>query len=281
MSANNDRLVEELKHDIAKWECQELEFKKTATSNHEIAQAIAGFATSNIGRIYLGVDNGKITGLPNLSTGLERDAYQQKVAQILRDIINPQIRVKVSFIEIDSMVVVRIDVPKGEEPVYFVDYRPYVHDLTTTRKLEPTELKSLYYQYFTSSLGQQTNKRSNEIIELLNQLSDTEVMYSGFIDQLIKPDIYQFKYDLETTAKKISDLSISTFAKEMGIESKLRDLSIKLEDAQSHEFYMGMESVNEFESKLKPCKTIASVLIEQIKKNMPSSILPNFREILS
>ena len=278
---NNDILVEELKRDIEKWECQELEFKKTATSDHEIAQAIAGFATSNIGRIYIGVDNGKITGLPNASSGLERDKYQQKIAQILRDMINPQIRVKLSFIEVESMVVVRIDVPKGEEPVYYVDYRPYVHDLSTTRRLEPTELKELYNQYFASSLGQQTNKHSAEIIELLNQLSDTQVMYSGFMDQLIKPDIYQFKYDLGTTAKKLSNLSVSEFSKKMGIDSKLRELSSKLEDAEAHEFYIGMESVKEFETKLVPCVSIANLLIEQIKKNIPSAILPKFGDILS
>jgi hypothetical protein len=123
--------------------------------------------------------------------------------------------------------------------------------------------------------------KSDDRVELLYQLSDTQVMFSGFADQLIKPDIYQFKDDLGTTAKKLSNLSISDYAKKMGLHDKLEELSNKLEDAEAHEFYMGIESVNEFGSKLRPCVSIANSLIEQIKKNSPSTILPTFSDILS
>jgi len=106
-------------------------------------------------------------------------------------------------------------------------------------------------------------------------------MYSGFADQLIKPDIYQFKDDLGTTAKKLSNLSVSEYAKKMGLHDKLEELSNKLEDAEAHEFYIGIESVNEFGSKLRPCVSIANSLVEQIKKNSPSTILPTFGNVLS
>jgi hypothetical protein len=123
--------------------------------------------------------------------------------------------------------------------------------------------------------------KSDDRVELLYQLSDTQVMFSGFADQLINPDIYQFKDDLGTTAKKLSNLSVSEYSKKMGLHDKLQELSNKLEDAEAHEFYIGMESVNEFASKLRPCVSIANSLIEQIKKNSPSTILPTFGDILS
>jgi predicted HTH transcriptional regulator len=53
----NAEPLKQLKEDIKTWECQTVEFKKTATSDHELAEAIAGFATSNAARIYIGIDD--------------------------------------------------------------------------------------------------------------------------------------------------------------------------------------------------------------------------------
>ena len=95
MAANdtNAELWKQLKQDIDAWECQTVEFKKTAASDHELAEAIAGFATSNIRRIYVGVSHdGQIIGVDNVSTGLEKDAYQRKIAHISKNIVNPPIR---------------------------------------------------------------------------------------------------------------------------------------------------------------------------------------------
>jgi len=278
----NTELVKQLRQDIETWECQTVEFKKTATSDHELAETVAGFATSNIGRIYIGVADGRqITGIDNVSTGIDRDAYQRRIARISRDLVNPLIRVRVSFIEIESRTVVRIDVPKGEEPVYYVDYRPWIRDLSTTRKLEPSELKSLYQQYFQTSLGQPSDELTNYLIEVLSQLSDTQIIYSDYKDHLIKPDVYQLKYDVGATARRINILSRNPFAKDLAIDLTLKDLSSRLEDAEAYEFYMGAESVQEFGTILQACFTLSNRLLEQVKKNMPTSTLSDFKRIVS
>jgi len=284
MAANdiNVELVKQLKEDVNTWECQTVEFKKTATSDHELAEAIAGFATSNIGRIYVGVgDSGQITGVDNLSTGPEKDAYQRRIAHIARDIVNPPIRVRMSFLDIECKIVVRIDVPKGEEPVYYVDYRPYTRDLSTTRKLEPSEVKSLYQQYFLASLGQPIDERTKFLLDVLTQLSDVSIIASDYMDHLLKPDVYQLKYDIGATARRIEVLSGNQFATDLGIDSTVRELGGKLEDAEAHEFYMGMESVTEFGKKLEDCVKLSNKLYEPVKKNMPPSTLPDFKQIVS
>lgn len=276
-------LSEQLKEDIETWECQTVEFKKRATSDHEIAEAIAGFATSNSGRIYIGVgDDGQITGVDAVSDGMERDAYQRRIAHISRDLVKPPIRVKVDFIETESRTVVRIDVPKGEEPAYFVDYRPYTRDLSITRKLEPTELKSLYQQHFLSTLGPPPDEESTKyFIELMSQISDIQMICSDYMDHLIKPDFYQLKYDIGATARRLSILSANQYAKNLGIDTILKELGRKLEDAEAHEFYLGMKSVEEFGNKLQDCLKLSNRLYEQIKKNAPPLLLPNFKLVVS
>jgi len=142
-------LLEQLEKDLETWETQSVEFKQTSTSNHKLAEAIAGFATANQGRIYVGIGpEGTIEGVQGVNSQAGRDKQQLRIAHISKDIVKPPIRVKVLFIDTESGTVLRIDVPKGEEPVYFADYKPYVRDLSKTRKLEPSEVNNLYNRSF-------------------------------------------------------------------------------------------------------------------------------------
>jgi len=278
----NAELLKQLEEDIKTWECQTVEFKKSATSDHELAETMAGFATSNAGRIYIGVnDDRQVTGVNNVSNGIERDSYQRRIAHISKDIVKPPIRVKVNFIETESKTVVRIDAPKGEKPVYYIDYRPYSRDLSTTRKLEPTELEGLYQQHFLSTLGPPSDKKNVKYLtEVMSQLSDIQLMSSDYMEHLIKPDFYQLKYDLGATARRLSVLSTNQFAKDSAIDTILKELSNKLEDAEAHEFHSGMESVRDFGNKLQDCSKLSDQLYGQIKKNAPSSVLPNFKLVI-
>jgi hypothetical protein len=147
----NSALIEQLTKDIQEWETHTIEFKKRATSDSELAEAIAGFATANAGKIYIGIKPDKTIEGVEIDEHLGKDNYQRRIARITNDVIRPKIRVKLHFI-ITNMhkTVVRIDVPKGTEPVYFVDFRPYIRYLSQTKKMEPFEVKETYEKYFSS-----------------------------------------------------------------------------------------------------------------------------------
>lgn len=173
----NAELMKQLEQDITDWESQTVEFKKTATSDHELARAFAGLATANTGRIYVGVgDNRRTEGVDNVSTGSEKDKYQLRIARISRDMVKPAIRVKISFLMVKSKTVVRIDVPKGDEPVYYVDHKPYTRDLSTTRKLEPSEVQALSVRKYEQTRVRadfKDNRQMKAVIKraLINELS--------------------------------------------------------------------------------------------------------------
>jgi hypothetical protein len=277
--ANED--MKQLRKDIVTWECQEIEFKKTATNDHEIAEAVAGFATANVARIYIGVDDdGEIAGISHIKNGSDKDVFLRRISHISRNIVKPPIRVKVTFIESNTRIIVRIDIPKGEEPVYYVDYKAYTRDLSTTRKLEPSEIKNLYMQFFTTTFIQTPDEETEFSVNVIAQLSDVKLMASDYMEHLIKPDIYQLKYDLGSTAQRITLLAANENAKRLGIDKRLRELSGKLEDAQAHEFYMGMDSVLDFGEKLKVIVSIANPLLEQVVKNMPTKVITDFKRTL-
>ena len=279
---NSAHLLEVLKSDIVTWECQTVEFKTTAASDHEIAEAIAGFATSNFGKIYLGISASRlIVGVNAVSDGIGKDNFLRRIAHISKDIVRPPIRVKVHFIENESKVSVRIDVPKGEEPVYYVDYRPFTRDLSTTRKLEPDELKNLYIQYYSLILGQPSkNEKTEYLLELIVQLSDIQLICLDYSDHLIKPDVYQLKYDIGATTRRLTILSEKKMGQELGMEPTLKKLSNRLDDAEAHQFHMGMQTVIEFGKILNDCSIFSEQLFEQVRKNLPISALPNFKGVV-
>ncbi len=256
------------------WECQEIEFKKKATSNSEIAEAIAGFATSNNGRIYIGIDqNRRINGLDNLSDGIQKDKYMREIVNISRNKVKPAIRVKVTFIGIGSKTVVRIDVPKGEEPVYYQDFRAYTRDQSITRKLEPHEIEQLYRLYTRNFSNQQNdetiNKNMQSALNLIAQLSDTQLFYSDYADHLEQSDWNQLKYDVMGTSEKILSLVNSGYAKKLGIERVLLNLRNSLEDVQLIDLNMGQECADELGSKLQKSAMLSQKIFEQIKKDPP------------
>jgi hypothetical protein len=281
MEASVDKeLLEQLKQDIETWENESVEFKKKSTSDHELAEAIAGFATANAGRIYIGVeDDGKIVGVDGVDTGIGKDKLLRKIAHISKDLVKPPIRVKVSFIETEYGIVIRIEVPKGKDPVYYVDYRPYTRDLSTTRKLDPSEVEKLYRQHFLASFPQ-PDETINFLTNTLMQISDVQVIFSDYEDHLIRPDVDQMQYDLGATGRIFLELSAKQAARDMGIAEGLKELGNKLEDLEMHKFYIGKASVDEFGKKLKECNILAKKFYEQIKKRMPSSVIPNYPQVV-
>jgi hypothetical protein len=142
-----ERLIEDFERDLKTGESQEIEFVADFTeSARDVAKEIAAFATSNSGRIYLGVnDYGElvgVSGVKNLEDIAGKDECQKRAQGISR-IVKPAIRVKVAFLKRRDKIIVRISVPKGSEPVYYCHGVPYLRDLTSSRPATPSEVKEL------------------------------------------------------------------------------------------------------------------------------------------
>jgi len=85
-------------------------------------------------------------------TDFNLDKFQQNIANITTNTIKPSIRVKVSQFSVRGKIILQIRVPKGSEPVYYINNIPYVRVLTTSRPATPVEVKNLRVQYFVSLL---------------------------------------------------------------------------------------------------------------------------------
>lgn len=125
-------------------EGQQLEFKEDFSPDR-IRHTIAAFATSNGGQIIFGVnDQGNPVGYSNIATPTEKDKFQNRVKGLLGN-IKPKITIRTDFIA-DKKTrkhFALVTVPKGPEPVYYVQNRPYLRDNNESRPATPEEVKDL------------------------------------------------------------------------------------------------------------------------------------------
>jgi len=130
---------------LVEGEGQSIEFIAGYPDNaHELAKEIAAFSTSNDGTVFLGVtDDGQVVGMVDLDEAVQRDALQQRISGVTTGIVRPSANVSVSFVPHRDKTVVRIFVPKGADPVYYVRNVPYLRHLDKSRPADPHEVEGL------------------------------------------------------------------------------------------------------------------------------------------
>jgi predicted HTH transcriptional regulator len=146
-------------------EGQDLEFMvQFPDSVHELAKEIAAFATTNPGTIFLGVaDDGEIVGVDGLSTMKGRDKLRQRIEGTSSRSISPSIAVNVEFEAHSRKRVVRIEVPKGPEPVYYTSDRPYIRHISMSRPATQTEVVELVRRWNARHSGKEKPPRQRRL----------------------------------------------------------------------------------------------------------------------
>lgn len=271
---NTEDLAARLHEDIEQGEGQEVEFMEDFPEQaRDLAKEIAAFATSNPGVIYLGVtDSGSIIGVSAMKEQDKRagmDSISNRVAGICQRAISPAILTTVDFIEIDDIVVAKISVPKGIEPVYYSNNTPYIRNLTSSDPATPDQVKELHRRYF---LGQGIRQPANEtqtfLTKVLSQLSDFQILWFDHEQRRVNPDLEQMLYDLGSTGRMLVELSIESKARELGLTNDLQQLGEILEDMEKHRFYAdGGASWKAFSDKGDQALEIARRLITRVTKN--------------
>lgn len=136
------QLSEELPVLGAAGESQELEFKASFPSNaRDLAKEIAAFASTNPGMILLGVaDDGELVGIAELESSKGRDAFVRRIAGLCSGTVAPAMTPKVDFAVEENKIVLVLQIPRGDQPIYYCQGMPYVRHLTDSRPAGPHEV---------------------------------------------------------------------------------------------------------------------------------------------
>lgn len=115
-------------------EGQSIEFKREMPSKAcDLAKEIAAFATSNDGRILLGIaDNAEVVGIPDVHDPKVRDELGRRILGVSAS-FKPSVQPTLHQAMENGVGVLGVRVTKGREPLYYVDHRPYISDVCTWR----------------------------------------------------------------------------------------------------------------------------------------------------
>lgn len=132
-------LVSELLNIINNGENYYVEFKEEQIKAKDLGEEIVAFANSEGGTILIGVaDNGDIKGVSDLK-------IEEKIMNICRNNVIPNIIPQFEYITIDDKQVVILGVPKGlSKPYSTVDNKYYIRVGTTKRIASREELLRLF-----------------------------------------------------------------------------------------------------------------------------------------
>jgi hypothetical protein len=131
-------------------EGQTIEFK-AGILDRTLANVVAAFSNTNAGNIFLGVnDNAEVVGLDE-RTPKDREQLQQKIRNIAAQVVKPAAFVRSTFMQHGAKTVLRIFVPRGNEPIYLVDGVPYIRYMAAVVKASPEELQAIIRRWRRSA----------------------------------------------------------------------------------------------------------------------------------
>jgi hypothetical protein len=213
----------------------------------------------------------------NLDTNQERDEFQLRLNGI-RNNVRPTITVKVNFIKKGSHTIVRIDVPKGNEPIYFSHNIPYVRDLSSLRPASPEEVKDAHRIYFEQQRAPSVTVTEDDIegseerqflVRLLFALSDAQIALSDFWSHRANPQLSQLQHDLGSSADEVLSLSSQPIIKRTELDAnKLKQIANRLMEVSDYKFYIGQQHWNVFISKCKDILQHIDPIVDSIRKRL-------------
>ena len=185
----------------ASGERQNLELKERFPEQaRDLAKEIAAFATSNDGRILIGIaDDGAIVGLPDAESAEGRGKIVGRIEGICSNSIKPNVTPRISFAVSDARVVACIEVPKGASPLYYVGGIPYLRQITAARGAEPDEVIEAVLSWHSARSGKQTPEEKL-LSELASGLADVMIYASEFDDRNVGEWLDQLRSTLSGLA---------------------------------------------------------------------------------
>ncbi|MEI7296255.1 ATP-binding protein [Paraburkholderia tropica] len=241
----DERASSELQLLVARGEGQGVEFKRELPSQiTDLAKEIAAFASSNSGTILLGVDDGgEIVGLKDVESASSRDELQRRLEGICSGTIKPAVTPLIAWAVDADRAVLKITVPKGSEPVYYVQQRPYLRHMSTSRTAEPHEVIELVRRYIaargesvahTPSKGEQFWFGLK--VTLARVLAWAEV---DFQNRMLNPRFERWRTDCSVLASNLRGFAASDLAQHEGLQTSVSNLADLLDSIVSFHLTLG------------------------------------------
>lgn len=221
----------------SKGESQQIEYMESFPKQaHDLAKEIAAFASSNSGTILIGVsDDGGLIGIEDATVPDDRDNYLRRIEGICRGTVKPAITPTVKYACEDSKAVIIIFVPKGSQPVYYSNGKPYVRHITESRPAEPHEVIELIQKWLPADqLGEEEVDPFSQLLSELSSMIIEVLIYGEEAEQRnCNPWLDMWRSQFAQAASDLRDIAVNDSAIEKGLPDEVNELA-NLLDAVAH-----------------------------------------------
>lgn len=268
----DQQLSQDLPELRARGEGQEMEFKQDFPQQvSDLAKEIAAFATSNTGTILFGVrDNGDLIGLEGMEDAQERDALLRRLEGICSGSVKPAVTPRATWAMESGRIVLAVTVPKGSEPVYYSQGRPYLRHITTSRPADPHEVVDLVRRYLGSRLESEDVEQSeesafySELGSVLNRVllwAETPAR-----ERHVNPWLEEWRADYGYAASDLRELAARDVTVRMGLDASIREVARALDEVATFRLSLG------FGEQLEAVASRASELASALKRETVDTI---------
>jgi ATP-dependent DNA helicase RecG len=264
----DEQLSRDLRDLRARGEGQQIEFKEEFPSQaSDLAKEIAAFATSNGGTLFIGVgDNGDLVGLPDCESSQARDALVKRFAGICCGSVKPAVTPAIAWAFESDKVVLVITVPKGSEPIYYSQGKPYLRHVSTSRPAEPHEVVGLVRRYLEGRASPGEAEESlfySELGSILHRV----LLWAETPEQerRLSPWFQEWRAAYAQAASELMYMAAKEGATRFGLAQRLREVADSLTEVSTFRATIG--SGAQLEEVANRAKTLVSLLkLESVDK---------------
>ena len=228
-------------------EGQRLEFMaEYPTNGHELSKEIAAFATSEGGTILIGIsDDGELCGLENVDTPRGRDNLCRRIEGVCSGNVRPAITPVVIFAKEEDAIVLVIEVPRGQQPIYYNKHTPYIRHLSQSRPAEPHEVIEMITEYVKKNplTVSDSEDATSQFLSNLTQTLINILIYGGELEERnVNPWLESVKTGFGFDSELLRHHAAENIAVEMGIDREIRKIADNLDAAAKHRLSLGSDS---------------------------------------
>jgi hypothetical protein len=253
---------------------------------HDLAKEIAAFATSNTGIILLGVaDDGTLIGLEGMEDGKQRDQLLKRLEGICNGSIRPAVTPTAAWAVESQKIVLVVVVPKGSEPLYYTNSRPYLRHISSSRPAEPHEVIDLVRRHI-AVLATSAEPANSQDSALYNDLANVliGILLWTEIDsdeRWVNPWLREWMAESQYAARTLRDLASVDTAIQLGVHARMLELATALQDIA--DFTVTLGSGHELIRLNERVQTLAKALKEDtVDKLLPDAgMLTEAKRILT
>ena len=233
------RLSRDLAGLLERGEGQELEFKSKFPKNgSDLAREIAAFATSGAGTLHVGVSNsGELLGIQGATNSGERDQLTNRLAGICKNNVQPAITPEAKFAIRDGKIVLAVLTPKGSDPVYYSQNKPYLRHLTEARPAQPHEVIELIRSWLPTSGLEERNEQDRQKGEFYGDVAKllVQILILGneVEERIVNPWLEDLMDQYASSAANLRDLATHSLAVEEEMDRDMETLA-NLADKVAH-----------------------------------------------